>query len=106
MKIQHVVPVLLLGVFTLGTFLRAADETVVAPETKEQRDARMAWWREAKFGMFIHWGVYAVPAGEWPGKATMTSDKHIRAIPIGRKRPQFVEPRMKKHRPETTVRGG
>jgi alpha-L-fucosidase len=33
------------------------------PETKEQRDARMAWWRDAKFGMFIHWGVYSVPAG-------------------------------------------
>ena len=34
-----------------------------AGETKEQRDARMAWWREARFGLFIHWGVYAVPAG-------------------------------------------
>ena len=32
-------------------------------ETREQRDARMKWWRESKFGMFIHWGVYAVPAG-------------------------------------------
>jgi alpha-L-fucosidase len=32
-------------------------------ETKEQRDARMAWWRDAKFGMFIHWGLYAVPGG-------------------------------------------
>ena len=32
-------------------------------ETKEQRDARMGWWREAKFGLFIHWGVYSVPAG-------------------------------------------
>lgn len=28
----------------------------------------MDWWREAKFGMFIHWGLYAVPAGEWEGK--------------------------------------
>jgi alpha-L-fucosidase len=28
----------------------------------------MAWWREAKFGLFIHWGVYSVPAGEWKGK--------------------------------------
>ena len=37
-------------------------------ETKEQRDARMAWWREAKFGMFIHWGVYSVPAGFYQGK--------------------------------------
>jgi len=26
-------------------------------------DARMKWFREAKFGMFIHWGVYAVPRG-------------------------------------------
>jgi len=29
---------------------------------------RMEWWRDAKFGMFIHWGLYAVPAGEWGGK--------------------------------------
>jgi alpha-L-fucosidase len=39
-----------------------------ASETPEQRDARMAWWRDAKFGMFIHWGVYAVPAGTYQGK--------------------------------------
>lgn len=37
-------------------------------ETKAQKDKRMAWWREARFGMFIHWGLYAVPAGEWGGK--------------------------------------
>lgn len=30
---------------------------------------RLAWWRDAKFGMFIHWGLYAVPAGVWKGKA-------------------------------------
>lgn len=32
-------------------------------ESKEDFDQRMNWWREARFGMFIHWGVYAVPAG-------------------------------------------
>ena len=32
-------------------------------ETQEQRNERMAWWRDARFGMFIHWGVYALPAG-------------------------------------------
>jgi alpha-L-fucosidase len=37
-------------------------------ETAEQRDARMAWWREARFGLFIHWGVYAVPAGTYRGE--------------------------------------
>jgi alpha-L-fucosidase len=30
-------------------------------------DQRMKWWREARFGMFIHWGVYSVPAGVWDG---------------------------------------
>ena len=31
-------------------------------------DERMKWWREARFGMFIHWGVYAVPAGTHNGQ--------------------------------------
>jgi alpha-L-fucosidase len=39
-------------------------------ETTAQRDARMEWWREARFGMFIHWGLYSIPAGEWNGKRT------------------------------------
>ena len=33
------------------------------------KEERIAWWREAKFGMFIHWGLYAVPAGFWKGTA-------------------------------------
>ncbi len=37
-------------------------------KTPAQRDARMAWWREARFGMFIHWGLYSIPAGTWDGK--------------------------------------
>lgn len=32
------------------------------------KDERMAWWREARFGMFIHWGVYSIPAGVWNGR--------------------------------------
>src|SRR5439155_1364246 len=39
-----------------------------APESPAQRDARMAWWRDAQFGMFIHWGAYAVPAGTYNGE--------------------------------------
>ena len=30
-----------------------------------QNDARMQWWKDAKFGMFIHWGIYSVPSGKW-----------------------------------------
>jgi alpha-L-fucosidase len=29
---------------------------------------RMSWWREARFGMFIHWGLYSILAGEWGGR--------------------------------------
>lgn len=38
-----------------------------APETAAQRAARLQWWRGARFGMFVHWGLYAVPAGRWHG---------------------------------------
>lgn len=51
--------------------MRPADHPVPAiqdTETPAQRDARMEWWREARFGMFIHWGLYSIPAGTWHGK--------------------------------------
>jgi alpha-L-fucosidase len=32
------------------------------------QDAKMQWFREAKFGLFIHWGLYSIPAGEWKGQ--------------------------------------
>ena len=32
-------------------------------ESTESFDERMRWWRDARFGMFIHWGPYSVPAG-------------------------------------------
>ena len=50
-------------VFSLRIGIAAEPE-----ETPQQRDQRMAWWREARFGMFIHWGVYSVPAGTYNGK--------------------------------------
>ncbi len=55
----------------LAPALAQGDETVdidAASETAAQRDARMRWWREARFGMFIHWGIYAVPAGVYKGE--------------------------------------
>jgi alpha-L-fucosidase len=36
----------------------------MAGETPQQHDLRMAWWREAKFGMFVHWGLYSIPADD------------------------------------------
>lgn len=37
-------------------------------ETAAERDARMAWWREARLGMFVHWGLYSAAEGVWDGK--------------------------------------
>lgn len=39
-----------------------------SPAAAKDKDERMEWWREARFGMFIHWGVYAVPAGTYKGQ--------------------------------------
>lgn len=48
--------------------LAAVPQPTTTIESLKQHDARMAWWREARFGMFIHWGVYSVPAGTYQGK--------------------------------------
>lgn len=40
-------------------------------------DNRIQWWRDARFGMFIHWGVYSNPAGEWKGKEVKGYSEHL-----------------------------
>ena len=60
--------ILLILTLACVTSLPLCSHAAEPAETKEQRDARMAWWREAKFGMFIHWGVYSVPAGYYHDK--------------------------------------
>jgi len=48
--------------------LGAADRPVpqLPSETAAQKEARLQWWTDARFGMFIHWGLYAAPARhEW-----------------------------------------
>lgn len=47
-----------------------APAATVLEESATDHAARMAWWKEARFGMFIHWGLYAVPAGEYKGQRT------------------------------------
>ncbi len=45
----------------------SAEPAPASPASQAPAD-RTQWFREARFGLFIHWGVYAVPAGEWQGK--------------------------------------
>jgi alpha-L-fucosidase len=61
----------------------AAEINGPAAETQEQRDGRMEWWRDARFGMFIHWGLYAIPAGEWKDKTDHAEwIRHTAQIPV------------------------
>jgi alpha-L-fucosidase len=42
-------------------------------ESAAGRDARMGWWRDARFGMFVHWGLYSGLAGTWDGRPVASS---------------------------------
>ena len=73
----------MVSVMLMGGILLGADKKKDAPavdpfkETPQQRDARMQWWREARFGMFIHWGLYAVPGGVWNGQEVPSAGEWI-----------------------------
>ncbi|MBI4908801.1 MAG: alpha-L-fucosidase [Acidobacteria bacterium] len=74
-------------------------------ESAAERDGRMKWWREARFGMFVHWGLYSGLAGTWEGKPVATrggmewiqqrvksdTDTYAkRAIPLFQPKPGFA----------------
>jgi alpha-L-fucosidase len=54
-------------------------------QSSPAQDKKMAWFREGKYGLFIHWGLYAIPAGVWNGKPVRISSEWIMAhaqIPV------------------------
>jgi alpha-L-fucosidase len=60
---------------------RAAYSALTGKEPNdEEKTDRLAWWREARFGMFIHWGVYSALAGEWKGQKVEGYAEHIQRI--------------------------
>ncbi len=42
--------------------------TISQAQRVKDNEERLAWWQDARFGMFVHWGVFAVPAGVWKGE--------------------------------------
>lgn len=51
--------------------LVAVAQTTAPRPYDAAREKRLEWFRDVKYGMFIHWGLYAVPAGEWNGKRSL-----------------------------------
>jgi len=73
MKVKRMfAQVVLLGCI-LTPILSAAEQHPIAAiqdtETKAERDLQLGRWREARFCMFIHWGLYTEPVGTWNAKA-------------------------------------
>jgi len=48
------------GLLGAGISLAAARGALAAPDSEADRERRMQWWHAARFGMFIHWGLYSV----------------------------------------------
>ena len=101
------IPLLILACSGVGS---AAEVTFKGPyddETMQQRDARMAWWREARFGLFIHWGVYAVPAGTHKGEQIPNIGEwimHYGQIPVAEYQQYAKQFNPVKYDPEAWVR--
>jgi alpha-L-fucosidase len=73
MKLQtKLLSFILLSVILVGSGCKQKSKEANKEEKKEvvklSDNERMAWWRDARFGMFIHWGAYAIPGGERNGE--------------------------------------
>jgi len=58
---------------------RAPSRESLVP-TQAEKDARLGWWRDARFGMFIHWGVSSILGGTWKGEKVSGYAEHIQRL--------------------------
>src|SRR5215213_6182431 len=97
MKHRHIFTWLVATCFVSNVFSQTGDEDKEMFNRGKQRDQqaiddavngwwtasmktheqRIAWWRQAKFGMFIHWGIYSLPGGEWKGQKVSGYAEHL-----------------------------
>ena len=73
MKLKHLILVMIL---LIGQIASAQEK--IWNETEEEKAQRLSWWTDARFGMFIHWGIYALPARhEWvKNRERMTTEEY------------------------------
>jgi alpha-L-fucosidase len=60
-----------LAISAAGQAPPPASSSQVLGRNDPAREERLKWFRDAKYGLFIHWGLYAVPAGEWKGRRSL-----------------------------------
>ncbi len=68
-QIANKVPIKFAAALCAGAMALMAQPGAKPLPAPASQDAKMKWFRDAKFGLFIHWGLYSIPAGEWKGEA-------------------------------------
>jgi len=69
-KLTYVLLLLIFFILNFTSFSQEKKGKNFLSETRAQKEQRMKWWEDARFGLFIHWGLYSVAAGEWKGDTT------------------------------------
>lgn len=70
---KRILLLLMLAVFTCQQIFA---QQKIWDETEQEKTERLQWWTDARFGMFIHWGIYAQAARhEWVKKRERISDE-------------------------------
>lgn len=103
MKLQTITQTPAAALLLMTSLVQAETKT----ETKAEFDQRMEWFREARFGMFIHWGLYSVPAGEWKGQKFDSNVEWIQShaqIPVAEYTPLKDRFNPSKYDPEAWVK--
>src|ERR1700712_2831764 len=84
--------IICMGLLVAGNVF--AQEKKLFAETEAQKEQRMAWWTNDRFGMFIHWGLYSLPARhEWvKNRERLTNDQYQKYFDVYN--PDLFEPKL------------
>ena len=89
----NILSALVLGCALTSSCSSGGEKGPALATVRTEQDQRMAWWREARFGMFIHWGLYSIPAGVWKGETNyaewIREEAHIPVEEYEKLQPQF-----------------
>jgi len=65
---------LLFAAMVAASFMSCNSNRAIKPKESidslatSEKEAKLKWFEEARYGLFIHWGLYSIPAGEWKGR--------------------------------------
>jgi alpha-L-fucosidase len=85
MKKKFLLAMMLCVIFSLQSFAQTNEKSTRIPlkhgahRIGKRTDADMQRWREYGLGQFIHWGVYAIPGGQWNGKTSTYAAEWFRS---------------------------